>query len=183
MQPYPIEIWHASFFPIHLPSAFFRCLTFYKLWQISLVKAPQNISNIWMDLAHVNTKGAGKHTPTGRLGRVIWLEWTASVKPRGKSAVLWCVIGRLSEEVCACVCVHVTLPHTWVIPEQCPGCIALISVWGLFPSWASTTVKAGGPLERQPLVGSFSFWVQYCVCVGAGVLSIKLTPHICIEQL
>ena len=69
--------------------------------------------------------GADEHTPLGRPGWVIWLDWTASVNPWGTSAVLWCVIGRLSGGgVCACVFVCKLLcPTHGSFPSNAQGAL------------------------------------------------------------
>lgn len=124
----------ALLFSFH-PAAFrifFFDLTLYKEWQIASLKA------LWMqqypDVPRAcETLWTWTNTRVRWLERVKWLDWTASVSPRGKSSVLWCVISWLSGEVCVgvCLCVSHMGPLYWR-----PGCIELISVWLLVASSA-----------------------------------------------
>jgi len=92
---------------------------------------------------------ADKHTPLDWLGREIWLEWTASVR-HGANQLCYDALSVSHQEVCACVCVHVTPSHTWVNPWQCPGCVTLISVSGVVASRASNAAaqNVGYPKKR-----------------------------------
>lgn len=127
---YPDEI-HDTLSPILLPSAFFFAEHFttsdkWCYWKHCRIKAISRWT--WS----MYTLGCRQIHTIGLAGNSNMIGLDSKCQPIGQ---IICVMMRIWEAVwgdaCGCVCVCVFVPHIWVIPEQCPGCIALISVWVL----------------------------------------------------